>query len=88
MTPFNDGEPERKLVRTITIEIYEGGYLDVREGDRFCNGLTWDEVLGTVAELTHPKIGQARYRMQTAEEWRVDRIRHIADKPDFKEVNE
>lgn len=58
-------------MRTITIEIADDGgsgdYL-VREDDRYCDRLCWDEMLGTIAELTHPKIGVARYRMLTAEE--------------------
>ena len=65
-------ESERKINRTITIEVYEGNYLDVREGDRYCDGLSWDEALGTVAELTHHRIGECRYRMLTKEEWVAD----------------
>lgn len=57
--------------RTITIEIVDNGGLGdytVREGDRYCDRLCWDEMLGTIAELTHPQIGHARYRMETTEE--------------------
>lgn len=57
--------------RTITIEIVDdGGSGDytVREDDRYCDRLCWDEMLGTIAELTHPRIGEARYRMETAEQ--------------------
>ncbi len=57
--------------RTITIEIVDdGGSGDytVREGDRYCDHLCWDEMLGQVVELTHPKIGVERYPMLTAEE--------------------
>jgi hypothetical protein len=62
-------------MRTITIEIDDSGQIDVREGDRYCNGLGWDEMLGTIAELTHPRIGSARYAMRTAEEWEAWRER-------------
>lgn len=56
--------------RTIVIEISgdSSGDYTVREGDHYCPSLCWDEMLGTIAELTHPRIGQARYRMWTAEE--------------------
>jgi len=59
------------MKRTITIEIAdEGGSGDytVREGDRYCDRLCWDEMLAQVVELTHPQIGHARYRMETAEQ--------------------
>lgn len=61
-------------MRTITIEIDEQGYT-VREGDRYHDGLCWDEMLGQVTELTHPKLGQTRYPMQTAAEWAAWRAR-------------
>jgi hypothetical protein len=84
-------------MRTITIEIGDGtsGSYTVREGDRFCPELCWDEMLGTIAELTHPKIGTARYRMWTEEEHAAHRARHEArmdeiragqQDPDFNEV--
>lgn len=56
--------------RVIVIEIAGGDVGDycVREGDRYCDRLCWDEMLGTIAELTHPKLGVSHYRMVTAEE--------------------
>lgn len=65
------------IKRTITVEIHDdGGSGDytVREGDRYCPRLCWDEMLGSVAELTHPRIGESRYRMLTAGE-RAERER-------------
>jgi len=60
------------MKRIITIEIADdGGSGDytVREGDRYRDSLYWDEMLGTVAELTHPRIGKkAQYRLVTAEQ--------------------
>ena len=53
----------------IEIEIVESNDFTVRQGDRYCDRLTWDEMLGSIAELTHPRIGECRYRMLTAEEW-------------------
>lgn len=53
---------------TITIYCISGSDYTVQEGEAICDRLCWDEMLGTIAELTHPKIGQARYRMETAEQ--------------------
>lgn len=55
-------------MRVIAIEIHGPNDFTVREVERACDRLCWDEMLGTVAELTHPRIGEARYRMQTREE--------------------
>ena len=55
-------------MRTITIEIDEQGFT-VREGDRYHDGLCWDEMLGQVTELTHPKLGETRYPMLTETQW-------------------
>ncbi len=60
-------------MRTITIEIVDSNDFTVKEGDRYCDKLTWDEMLGTIAELTHPRLGTCSYRMLTEEEW--DRLR-------------
>lgn len=61
-------------MRTITIEIDEQGYT-VREGERYADGLCWDEMLGQISELTHPRLGQARYAMNTEAEWAEQRER-------------
>lgn len=55
-------------MRTITIEIDDQGYT-VREGDRYHDGLCWDEMLGQVVELTHRKLGETRYPMLTEAQW-------------------
>jgi hypothetical protein len=65
-------------MRTITIEVDEQGFT-VREDDRYQDGLCWDEMLGMVTELTHPRLGQTKYPMMTAAEWaawRERRTRH------------
>lgn len=54
--------------RTITIVCVGPNSYTVMEGERYCDRLCWDEMLGTIAELTHPRIGDARYRMQTPDE--------------------
>lgn len=61
--------------RVIVIEVRVNGFT-VREGDKFCPELCWDEMLGSIAELTHPRIGACRYRMFTTEE-------HAAYEPSF-----
>ncbi len=56
-------------MRTITIEIVDRNDFTVREDDRYCDRLVWDEMLGTIAELTHQKLGACSYRMLTQKEW-------------------
>jgi hypothetical protein len=56
------------MTRTITIYCISGSDYTVQEGEALCDRLCWDEMLGTIAELTHPAIGKARYRMETAEQ--------------------
>jgi hypothetical protein len=62
-------------MRQITICIDDKNDFTVHEGDRFADGLCWDEMLGTIAELTHPHIGSARYAMRTEAEWAEYRAR-------------
>lgn len=64
------GQTDRpsKPPRAITIYCVGSNNYTVQEGEALCDRLCWDEMLGTIAELTHPRIGSARYRMQTAEE--------------------
>ena len=82
-------------MRTITIEIYEPadrddgkyGFDVVDESDQRANGLNFDEMLGQVVGLCHPKLGDAHYRMQTADEWsaqsaaRAERMRPVRPAP-------
>lgn len=58
-----------EVVRFITVEIRRDGHLVLHEGDRNTGELCWDEALGTFAELTHPKLGGARYAMRTEADW-------------------
>lgn len=58
----------RHVVRRIEIQVVDGNTFNVVEGDRMADSLCWDEMLGQVAELTHPKIASARYRMMTPDE--------------------
>ena len=61
-------DPKREPLRTITISVFAPNDFTIAEGERSCDRLCWDEMLGTVAEITHPKIGEARYRMMTPAE--------------------
>lgn len=55
-------------MRTITIEIADGNDFTVREGSRYADRLCWDEMLGQIAQMTHPNLGDPRYAMLTEEE--------------------
>lgn len=70
-------------MQTITIEFSDDSAFTVRQGDRYVTQLCWDEMLGTVAELSHPKIGDCRYRMQTAEQWAAEEARRKAQFAQF-----
>lgn len=54
--------------RTLMIVCRGPNDFDVHEGERYASRLTWDEMLGQVAELTHSGIERARYGMYTMEE--------------------
>lgn len=76
----------KPVVRTIVVEIMEGNCINLREGDMSTGDLTWDEALGSLAELTHPRIGACRYRMMTdaaheaqAAKWRTPRPNNLTD---------
>jgi hypothetical protein len=62
-------------MRTITITFESGKMFTVAEDDRDTGELAWDEMLGTIAELTHPEIMKARYAMRTDDEWGMWRNR-------------
>lgn len=73
-------------MRVIAIEIHGPNDFTVRELERYQDHLCWDEMLGTIAELTHPRIGQARYRMQTREEHAAQEARwRSAEHPTYVE---
>jgi hypothetical protein len=71
-------ERDASAPREIRIVVDGGNKFDVFEGERHTDDLTWDEMLGTIAELTHPRIGGCRYRMQTPAEWQAERDRRAA----------
>jgi hypothetical protein len=65
-------------MRTITIEIPEPGdetcgFDVVLPDGRRCGGLGFDEMLGQVVSIAHPKLGRPHYRMETPDDWDADR---------------
>lgn len=54
--------------RTITIVMHDGNWFDVFEGEAYVDRLCWDEMLGEIAQLTHPSIGVSRYQMKTPDQ--------------------
>lgn len=57
--------------RTITIVMKDANHFDVFEGERYCDHLGWDEMLGQIAAMTIPtKDNRERglYGMLTPEE--------------------
>lgn len=53
------------MIRSITIICQDDGHFDVHEGERFANGLIFDEMLGEVSRLT--TNSRTRY-MQTPDQ--------------------
>lgn len=43
----------------------------VRQGDKFCDKLTYDEMLGTISALTMPKERPCVHWLRTEEQWKV-----------------
>lgn len=48
-------------VRIVMVVIKGANHFDVHEGESYADHLTWDEMLGCVAELTHPEVDGARF---------------------------
>ena len=64
-----------------------GGGYTIIEGDCYADGLGFDEMLGQVVNLLHPKVARARYQMLNFEEWKRLHPWHYPDapKPEEKE---
>jgi len=77
-------------MREIVITISDKNRIDVREGDKYCDGLSWDEMLGQIAAMTLPKerIEKVKglYPMRTAEEWEQQR-KALMERIEQSEVN-
>lgn len=64
------------MSRIITIVARSSNDFDIHEGERYTPRLCWDEMLGAIAELTHPSLSRSRYGMMTPEEW-AEREEHM-----------
>jgi hypothetical protein len=58
-------------MRTVTVTFDNGKGYRVSEGDGYHDQLTWDEMLGQIAELTHPRVKVGRYPMYTEAQWKL-----------------
>ncbi len=67
----------------IEIEREEGGSFAVRMGDRYQDGLTWDEMLGCIAATTMPRSPVPCQYLRTKEEHAefLSRLKRIPDDP-------
>lgn len=61
------------MTQDINIAIDGPNDFTVRIGERYHDKMTWEEMLGQVAELTHPRLDRARFWMLTADEWAASR---------------
>lgn len=68
--------PDPKIKRTITVECLAGGGFTIREGNRFCDRLCWDEMLGHLASMTIPPGGRMYPMLTKAEEIAAIKERH------------
>lgn len=77
-------------MREIVITITDENRLDVREGDKYCDGLGWDEMLGQIAAMTLPaeRVHKMNglYPMLTKEEWEA-RQKALMERIEQSEVN-
>lgn len=53
---------------SIKIDENSNNCFTVRQGDKYCDKLTYDEMLGVVSVLTMPKIRPCQY-LRTQKEW-------------------
>lgn len=56
--------PTADTKKTIVIDVSHGTFA-VWQGEHVAADLTWDEMLGQIATMTHPDIKQPKYRMRS-----------------------
>ncbi|MDE1138149.1 MAG: hypothetical protein PW999_00550 [Paraburkholderia tropica] len=56
-------------MRQITITFDNSKGFAVTENGMTADRLAWDEMLGQIANLTHPKLGSPHYSMLTVEQY-------------------
>ena len=75
-------------MKPIIIEKAQYGY-NVRQGEKYSNGLAYEEMLGVIVALTFLEIGASRYKnwMRTEQEWceYYDHIKHIVNEDTIPE---
>ena len=80
MTHFTDKPLDRRFI----VEVRDGLFDVVMPDGRRCDGLCWDEMLGQVARMTHPKLAsEGGYAMRTPEQWDAhwEGVRNKANQP-------
>lgn len=60
----------------------------VTEAGRTADRLSWDEMLGQVAQITHPKINAERYKMLTVEQYAEQEDKFGTDPDDRLQFDE
>jgi hypothetical protein len=70
--PRPKGPDYLDLTMNITIHRNEGGAFFVLHGDRHADQLTYEEMLGLVAQIAAPSAPRALSWLKTASEWRED----------------
>ena len=63
-------------MQPITISIDADRYFVVAQGERACDGLCWDEMIGQIITLTRRVVGERIYPMLTADEQAERERRH------------
>lgn len=58
-------------MRQIVITFDNDKGFAVTENGRTADRLAWDEMLGQIAQLTHPSINAERYKMLTIEQYQA-----------------
>lgn len=75
-------------MRRITITFDNDKGFAVTESGRTAERLGWDEMLGQIAQLTHPKINAPHYRMLTPAEQEAYGDRHNIPQEDRDKFDE
>ena len=75
-------------MRQIIITFDNNKGFAVTEAGRTADRLCWDEMLGQVAQLTHPKINAERYKMLTVEQYAEQEDKFGSDPDDRLQFDE
>lgn len=65
-------------MRTITIEQQGWNEFIVRDGDKSSGFLTWDELVGQIASMTHHALKEPWFQMLTEQERAEMKARRVA----------